>query len=117
MKNSSAVDEIENNYVVEEDEGTMVLFEPTEDECTVVDPSNFIFANPEVVEQEISQNVAPAEMCSCPACHRVIKSGGQFCGYCGYQLARKPAHSNFCPTCGSPIKPGAKFCAKCGYKL
>lgn len=113
IKNESVIsDDEEGTYV--EDEGTMLLVEPTDDESTVVDPSNF--ATFESVENEVKE-IVQEEKTLCPNCNNTIKPGNVFCGHCGFKLSSNDERSVICPVCGFTMKPGVAFCGKCGHKF
>lgn len=113
IKNESIIsDDEEGTYV--EDEGTMLLVEPTDDESTVVDPSNF--ATFESVENEVKE-IVQEEKTLCPNCNNTIKPGNVFCGHCGFKLSSNDERSVICPVCGFTMKPGVAFCGKCGHKF
>ena len=104
-------------YIEDDDEGTMLLVEPTYDESTVIDPNNFAAVNTEVVEEKIETEVSQEKTPCCPICNKVIKSGNLFCGHCGHKLSLESERSVICPNCGFNMKPGVKFCGKCGFRF
>lgn len=114
LKNDSVVvnEDEEGTYV--EDEGTMLLVEPTDDESTVIDPSNF--ATFETVVNDVKE-VFKEENDLCPNCNNTIKPGNVFCGHCGHKLSSNEERSVICPVCGFTMKPGVAFCGKCGHKF
>ena len=114
LKNDSVVvnEDEEGTYV--EDEGTMLLVEPTDDESTVIDPSNF--ATFETVVNDVKE-VFKEENDLCPNCNNTIKPGNVFCGHCGHKLSSNAERSVICPVCGFTMKPGVAFCGKCGHKF
>ena len=103
----------EEAYVEEEEEGTMVLFEPT-DESTMIDSSNFASVPVEKVEEQ-PKVVPPQINRFCSRCGKTVKPDALFCGYCGHQFARDG--QTRCPSCGFAMKPGVKFCGKCGHRF
>ena len=107
----------DNTYIEDDDEGTMLLVEPTYDESTVIDPNNFAAVNTEVVEEKIETEVSQEKTPCCPICNKVIKSGNLFCGHCGHKLSLESERSVICPNCGFNMKPGVKFCGKCGFRF
>lgn len=119
VKSNSVINDTnndENTYIEEEDEGTMLLVEPT-DENTVIDPDNFATVNAEVVEEKGETEILQQKTSCCPICNNAIKSGNLFCGHCGHNLAPKTERSVICPNCGFDMKPGVKFCGKCGFRF
>ncbi len=112
-----------------DEEGTMLLVEPTDDDKTVIDPANFASATDEIkveIPEEKKKDKPPViEVVTntdtneklCPSCKKVVKEGNVFCGHCGYNLLRNPERTVICPQCGFDMKPGVMFCGKCGYKL
>lgn len=114
LKNDSVVvnDDEQGTYV--EDEGTMLLVEPTDDESTVIDPSNF--ATFETAVNDVKE-VFKEENNLCPNCNNTIKPGNVFCGHCGHKLSSNEERSVICPVCGFTMKPGVAFCGKCGHKF
>ena len=114
LKNESVTDDEDEEGTYVEDEGTMLLVEPTDDESTVVDPSNF--AAFEAKENEIKE-IVQEEKTLCPSCNNTIKPGNVFCGHCGFKLSSNEERSVICPVCGFTMKPGVAFCGKCGHKF
>ncbi len=112
-----------------DEEGTMLLVEPTDDDKTVIDPANFVSATDEIkveVSEEKKEDKPPvievvantdANEKLCPSCKIVVNECNVFCGHCGYNLLRNPERTVICPQCGFDMKPGVMFCGKCGYKL
>lgn len=119
VNGNSVVNEISDNntYIEDDDEGTMLLVEPTDDESTVIDPNNFATVNTDVVEEKIETEVPQDKPLCCPVCNKAIKSGNLFCGHCGHKLVTENERSVVCPSCGFDMKPGVKFCGKCGYRF
>ncbi len=126
LENDSALAN-EQDAGVEDDEGTMLLVEPTDeetmlfaeptDEGTIVDPNNFLSIQNEIVEDEKAGVEPIHKSVLCPVCSNAIKLGNNFCGHCGYKLATASERFVTCPRCGFSMKPGVNFCGKCGYKF
>ena len=114
VKNEASVSVVSNEEAYVDDEGTMLLFEAT-DESTMIDPNNFATFEKESVKA--TNDVILEENSVCPNCQKQIKSGNVFCGHCGYKIVQVNERSVVCPTCGFAMKPGVAFCGKCGYKL
>ncbi len=98
----------------EEDEGTLMLYDPT-DESTVIDPENSASSNCEKIEEKSIDNAPQEESSCCPVCKKPVKPDNKFCGHCGNKLILE--RFIYCPICGSSMKYGAKFCGKCGCKI
>lgn len=114
LKNDSvAVNEDEEGIYVE-DKGMMLRVEPTDNESTIIDPSNF--ATFEAEENEVKE-IAQKEKTLCPSCNNTIKPGNVFCGHCGYKLSFNDERSVICPVCGFTMKPVVAFCGKCGHRF
>lgn len=118
IKSNSAYNDekAENADIEENDEGTMLLVEPT-DESTVIDPNNFASIHSTAKEDINPIETSIKTTSCCPACKNIVKPGNIFCGHCGYKLATQNERTVICPNCGFDMKPGVKFCGKCGFKF
>lgn len=114
-KSSFVVKDDENSHI--EDEGTMLLIEPTDDESTVIDPGNFAYVHTEADEKKAETEISHEKASCCPICNNAIKFGNLFCGHCGHKLASENERFVICPNCGFEMKPGVKFCGKCGFRF
>lgn len=126
--------------VEDDDEGTMVMVEPTEDDGTMVmtdTDANIIFGTTDIAANEIKKDIEESKVTPveeeqpvvlhlapvnestqrCPTCHKPVKEGGFFCGHCGQSLVNAQPKIIHCPCCGFEMKSGVKFCGKCGKKL
>ena len=97
-----------------EDEGTMLLIEPT-------DADMGVSSNPAVASvgepPEVETQVKKTDESLCPNCSNPVKKGNIYCGYCGYKLPKVEEQTRVCPHCGFIMKPNAIFCGYCGCKL
>lgn len=138
----NAVDDLSTNNFSDspedDEEGTMVMNEPTDNEGTMVmteADTSIVFGTTEIAANEIESEVedpAPVEESSsvvlplvtenhqaerCPVCQNPVKSGDIFCGHCGNKLIEVKPKLTICPCCGFEMKSGVKFCGRCGSKL
>lgn len=123
--NKSNKNDRNQGSIVDEDldeEGTMLLIEDTDDDKTLIDPSNFASAankSIDITNNSVDKIVTAEKQTTkyCPACGKEIKTGNAFCGYCGQKINVDDVRSVICPQCGFDMKPGVQFCGKCGYKF
>lgn len=116
-KGDNAVDDLskkEDEDIAEEDEGTVLLTELTDDSTMVIAVGDYSSVD---AGKKAESEPAKAGSGICPVCNNAVKPGNVFCGHCGHKLASASKYSVICPSCGFAMKSGVKFCGKCGYKL
>lgn len=120
VNSNSVIDDAkadDSKYIEDDDEDTMALFEPTDDESTVIDLGNFASVNTEMVRNKAEIEIPQRDNSYCPVCNNVINPGNLFCGHCGHKFSDDNERTVICPNCGFDMKPGVKFCGRCGYRF